>query len=274
MRHPNSLDLEAYACGEPDERVERHVEACAACGGFVERARALLERGPEIVVAQPTHVPAAEPRRSASIRPAESPPPARITPARAAEAPPPARLTPARAAAGRRWIVVTSTLAVPLAAAAALLLLVESPSSPHVLSPGAPALDVPTTAARAPSGVAPSTTFKGSAQVAVVRDRGGEQDRLFDDVRVKPGDRLRVEIGLDRDQTLTAAVLGDDGSWLELMSDAELGPGTHFSERAARIDASPLDGTLLVGAPDAVARARATGALDGVTSIRIRWEAP
>ena len=41
-------------------------------------------------------------------------------------------------------------------------------------------------------------------------------------------------------------MLGDDGSYLELMSDAARDAGTHFSERSADVDARPLSGTILV----------------------------
>jgi hypothetical protein len=48
--------------------------------------------------------------------------------------------------------------------------------------------------------------------------------------------------------------------------------GTHLSERAARIDARPSRGVVLVGAPDAVSRARASRRLDEVSALRIEWE--
>ena len=86
---------------------------------------------------------------------------------------------------------------------------------------------------------------------------------------MKPGDRLRVEVALDREQTILAAVMGEDASWLELMPDGVRPPGTHFSERSARVDASPLRGTILVGAPGAVQRARQTKRFDDVATVRV-----
>lgn len=260
MKHPSSLDLEAFACGEPDERVERHVVECAACRDFVARARSALS-------AWAAHARADEQGALA---------------ARAGEGALPAdrRGSSARRVARRRWIAAASTLAAPLAAAAALVFLVRSPAAPvRGLTPKAPDLLASAEATRASTSPTAETTFKGGVQAAIIRDRAGAQERLVEDVRVEPGDRLRVEIGLDHEQVITAALLGDDGSWLELLPGTSLGPGTHFSERAARVDASPMSGTLLVGAPDAVARARASratggAALDGVTAIRIRWEAP
>jgi hypothetical protein len=50
------------------------------------------------------------------------------------------------------------------------------------------------------------------------------------------------------------------------------GPGTHFSEKSAKIDGSPTYGTIVIGTPEAVARARATKQLDGVASLRVQWE--
>ena len=67
--------------------------------------------------------------------------------------------------------------------------------------------------------------------------------------------------------------MGDDASWLELMSGGVRRPGTHFSERSARVDASPLHGTILVGSPEALAVARSTRRFDGLHAIRVEWEA-
>ena len=69
-------------------------------------------------------------------------------------------------------------------------------------------------------------------------------------------------------------MLADDGSYLELMPQAVRGPGTHFSERSAKIDAAPTRGTIIIGTPEAVARARDTRNLDGVTTLRVEVEAP
>jgi len=108
----------------------------------------------------------------------------------------------------------------------------------------------------------------------VIRERAGQQARFTGMVAVQPGDRLRVEVALDREQAILAAVMGDDASWLELMPEGRRRPGTHFSERSARVDASPMRGTILVGSPEAVARVRTTRRLEGVASIRVEWEAP
>src|SRR5689334_3127966 len=40
MTHPNSLELEALACGESNDAAE-HVAACDECSAWVERAKAL-----------------------------------------------------------------------------------------------------------------------------------------------------------------------------------------------------------------------------------------
>jgi hypothetical protein len=125
--------------------------------------------------------------------------------------------------------------------------------------------------------VEPETQFKGGPQVAVVRERGGQQARFSGSsgpLRVRPGDRIRLEVALDREQAILGAVLGDDGSYLELMPDAVRGPGTHFSEKSAKFDAAETRGTVLIGTREAVARARTTHQLDGVTSVRIEWESP
>jgi hypothetical protein len=108
--------------------------------------------------------------------------------------------------------------------------------------------------------------------VAVIRARGSDQARFTSTVRVRPGDRLRVEVALDREQAILAAVMGDDGSYLELMAPAQRGAGTHFSERSAKIDATPTRGVIVVGPSAAVRRARETKQFEGLASLRVEWE--
>ncbi len=262
MSHPSSLDLEAFAVGEPlPSDFVGHVERCAACAELVGRLHALVGTGPSAAEAADA-VSRAVAR--VALEPSDRPEVANDI-----EAPHRARVPQKR----KLWLFATSVVT-PLAAAAAILLFARSES---LTTPAAP----PTTVSRilmAPlpsaAAVEPETTFKGGLQVAVVRERGGQQARFSGPVRVRPGDRIRVEVALDREQAILGAVLGDDGSYLELMADTLRGPGTHFSEKSAKFDDAVTHGTILIGTRDAVAHARATRVLDGVTTIRIEWESP
>ncbi|MBX3228699.1 MAG: hypothetical protein KIT84_08605 [Labilithrix sp.] len=155
---------------------------------------------------------------------------------------------------------------VPLAAAALFFFVLRRPAPPETAPAPAPSI--------ANEAREPGTTFKGGIQVAVIRERGGEQRRFVEAAGIRPDDRLRVEIAIDREQVLVAGVLGDDGSWLELMGAATKSTGTHFSERSARVDATPLRGIVLVGSPEAVALARTTRRFDDVRTVRLDWQAP
>ena len=62
----------------------------------------------------------------------------------------------------------------------------------------------------------PDTRFKGGPQVAVIRERGKDQARFSSTVRVRPGDRIRLEVALDREQAILGGVLADDAQWLDL----------------------------------------------------------
>jgi hypothetical protein len=143
-----------------------------------------------------------------------------------------------------------------LAAAAAVFFLVRSPET-----------RAPTTVA--PSTSAPATRFKGTIQLAVVRDRSGAQERLTSEVPVKPGDRIRVEVGVDDERPIVAGVLGKDGTWVVVLAPALLEAGTHLSERSARFDETPTEGWVLAGQPEEVERARMTRVFDSVTAIPI-----
>ena len=119
----------------------------------------------------------------------------------------------------------------------------------------------------------PETTFKGGVQVAVVRERAGEQERFTSGLGIRGGDRLRIEVALDRPRTILAGVLAADGTWLDLMPEGTRTAGTHFSEQAARFDDEPMRGWILVGPPDAIAASRAARAPSrGVVAMPLDWE--
>lgn len=275
MTHPSSLDLEAFAFGEPlPAHFAGHVDECTACGAFLERLRAVMSNAPSA-----EHTNDAVARALARLGDAQElhdEPAAHDEEKRAPQQEPKRRL----------WLVASSVIA-PLAAAAAILLLMRSPPPPPPPPPLKTGIDPreptsykiqmetfpPGTVVATASGTAePDTQFKGGMQVAVVRERGGAQARFSSTVRVKPGDRLRVEVALDHEQAILGAVLADDGSYLELMPQAVRGPGTHFSERSAKIDAAPTRGTIIIGRPEAVARARETKSFEGVTTLRVELE--
>ena len=142
----------------------------------------------------------------------------------------------------------------PLAAAALVVLLVRG----RAVAPIAP-----------PAPEVGSTQFKGGLQLAVIRERGGDQARFATGVTVRAFDRLRVEVSVDREGPITVGVLGDDGSWVPLLAPTLLGAGTHFSERAADVDAHATAGHILAGDPEAVLRARTTRVLSGVAVLEI-----
>jgi hypothetical protein len=240
--HPNALDLQAFACGDDTPQVASHLSTCDACTDYVARASGLAK------------APRTQPAREL---PVEGEKVATVTPIRSRRA--------------------TLGLAIaPFAAAAAVLLWMGTKDPLPVATAIAP---TPVTASAPPTALAmnqqpdPETTFKGGMQLAVVRERGGAQDRFTGAVRVRPGDRLRIEVALDRSETILGAVMGEDGSYVEIMPAGERAAGTHFSEKSTRVDEHPLRGTILVGSPEAVRLARTSHQTSGLRSIAIEWDA-
>jgi hypothetical protein len=255
MSHPSSIDLEAFACGEPHDAVADHLATCEACGVYVARLRDVVAAGPSEDVAR-DRVAAVE-----SATPVADPDRARDDDGKAAPRP----------GARVRAILRASTIAAPMALAAMIFLLVRSgapPADPPVAAP------VPSPAAAPPAALEPPSevAFKGGVQIAVIRERDGQQARFTSVVPVRPGDRLRLEVALDREQAILGGVLGEDGAYLELMPDSVRGAGTHLSERSARVDSTPTRGAVVVGVPEAVNEARTTRRLDGVRTLTIAWE--
>lgn len=254
MSHPNAVALEAFALGEKPAGAAEHVASCEACRAYVERVRAELGAATEA------------PPREVVVRIEDA----------------------ARRERGRR-VRAIGAVVVPFAVAAALLLVLKRPVSPEAtlreagparasselaMATPEPSADEPTVYTLQMAKSDPETRFKGGLTTAVVRERGGNQARFTRSVGVRSGDRLRLEVALDRTEAILAAVLGDDGSWLELMPEGTRDAGTHLSERSARVDATPTGGVILVGPPEAVRRARVTHDTTGLSSLRVDVEAP
>jgi hypothetical protein len=226
MNHPNSLDLEAFACGDEIAAVSAHVGACEACRTFIDRLRELPVPKIDLPSAQATVTSIFQRKNLAAI-------------------------------------------ALPLAAAAILVIVFREKK------PGDEGATIPTIAPATVTATAteePTTSFKGVRQVAVIRERDGEQKRFTGRVPVKEGDRLRVEVAIDREQTIVAGVLGEDGSYLELMPPEVRPTGTHYSDKSARVSAPPSNGTILVGTEEQVARAKSHLPTADLDEVRVEWE--
>ena len=118
-------------------------------------------------------------------------------------------------------------------------------------------------------GRAAGTRLKGAPQLAVVRERGGRQERFRGNVSVKARDGLVAEVAVAEPQALSAGFLGSDGSFVLLLAPRVLSGGTHHSERAARFDDRPTPGVVIAGSPEAVERARRTRSFEGVAVIGV-----
>jgi hypothetical protein len=247
--HPNARRLDGLAAGGADPQAEAHLAVCAPCARYVEG----LRRGLPAVAG-----PDADAFVAALALRADHDTPGAQAPARGARAEGPAP-RPRFGPRARQIAFATG----PLLAAAALLLLVLRPAPP-----GPPHADAPP--ALTPDGG--PVRFKGEVALAVIRERGGEQERLVHEASVRAGDRIRLEVSSSAEGPLAAGVLADDGAWLPLLEAASADVGTHFSERSARFDDEPTEGFVLAGRPDEVERARTSRRFEGVATLRLRYE--
>ncbi|HEY8074810.1 MAG TPA: hypothetical protein VIF62_11890 [Labilithrix sp.] len=246
--HPSSVDLEAFACGDAVATVESHLGACDACRAFVEKLRvaaaAWLDASQVDDVMRAAQALAASSERIARGE-------AQVV-----------RLEE------RKRRLDWRLAALPFVAAAAGVLLWwkldATPDQPKPVAFVEPSSMI---------GQDPETTFKGGVTLAVVREREGAQERFTGQVNIRGGDRLRIEVALDRPRTILAGVLAEDGTWLDLMTEGTLTAGTHFSDQAARFDDDPMRGWILVGPEDAIAASRAAHSPQkGVVAMRLGWE--
>ena len=227
--HPSLDRLEAFAAGDACAGVRGHLASCASCTQYV----AALENAKRVFRERP-----------GANGPLQ----------RALAAAPQGALARTHA----RGLAAGSAL---LAAAALALFVGVRPPPPRAeLPPAEPARE---------SAASGEMRFKGELSVAVIRERGGSQDRLVGPFAVRPSDAVRVEVSVDREGALTAGLLTDAGEWIVLLAPALLPVGTHYSEQQARFDTSPTRATLLVGAPAEVERARRTRDFAGLIAWRV-----
>lgn len=263
FEHPSALRLEALAAGDDEPAASAHVATCAACRDHV----AALRRAVADFAASPAAVPAW--LTATGAPPVHGERPHRLV-GDAIEPvgqPSPAGREPHPGRARRAWLSRVALVGGPLLAAALVLLVLRT-------SPPAAPGDPGAAGAAARTGDASSgVRFKGPREVAVIRERAGQQERVVGAVSVRAGDRLRLEVSLAEPGPLAAGVLDAQGAWVLLLAPSELTAGTHFSERAVRFDEQPTSGRLLVGPPLAVEQARRGEPAEGVSEIPIVYEA-
>ena len=230
--HPPLFRLDAHAAGDHDARVEDHLTKCTTCAAYVERLRAAVR----------AHSDDAGSKSADFVLGLDD-----LERFRAHEA-------NAGKASGRSVKRIAFAGVSILAAAAALVLVTRSA--------------LQTTGEDAATSE-PSIRFKGKLQLAVIRDRRGEQTRTATEVRVRPGDRLRAEISVDDSRPVEVGFLGRDGTWVLLLAPALVEAGTYFSERAAEFDEAPTEGWIIAGRPEAVSRARSEISFDDVSAIPV-----
>jgi len=219
--HPPLFRLDAHAAGDHDAGVDEHLSSCARCAEYVKRlsgaVRAHSDR--EGAKAADFVLGLGDIRRERERAGVSEDKPVR---------------------ASRR---LQMTLAAGSVLAAAAVLVLVARSGPHLSTADAAVGE-------------PSIRFKGKMQLAIIRDRRGEQARTATEVRVRPGDRLRAEVSVDDSRPVEIGFLGRDGTWVLLLAPSVLEAGTYFSDRAAEFDEAPTEGWIIAGRPEAVDRAR------------------
>jgi hypothetical protein len=245
--HPRAVDLETLAAGDLLPEAAVHVASCGACARYVGGLREAAARFAR----------QADPAKFAELieRRART------------------ELAERRSKAPLR--IVFAGLPV-LAAAAVLVLLLSGrahDTTAHVDAASSSASVDREGAASSSVSVDPEgVRFKGRLPIAAIRQRGTKQARFVGKVPVRPLDGLRLELALDSEQVISAGLLQEDGSWVELISPRTLEPGTHFSEQAARFDQHPARGFLVAGEPAAVERARRTRIFEQVSVLEVEVE--
>jgi hypothetical protein len=179
---------------------------------------------------------------------------------------------------------------VPLGALVAVLQLafgwpfIDGPrGTPRAALPSELATPAPTAAApkAAPSEAAPSEAAapwhapdlagKGGGGPALIVRRDDAQFLAHGVAAIQPGDELRLRFELSAPGRIEAGILLASGEWVPFVA-GQFAAGQHTPAATLRVDDEPSSGTLLLGAPGEVARARAGAAGAEVQTLRIEWK--
>lgn len=250
--HPTSFELEASHAEGRSGPLDRHLSGCEACRASLdelerERARFLAARPAAAFVRQVRQRLESEQRLVRD---------------------------------GRWWMLQL----VPLGAIVAVLQLVigwpfieglggESRVTLH----HAPAT---TGSGEAPSPASPSEPAapwhatdlvgKGAGGPALIVRRDDAQFVARGIATIQPGDELRLRFELTTPGRVEAGISMASGEWVPFVS-GDFAAGQHTPPATLRVDEEPSSGTLLLGAPSEVARARAGTADADVQKLPIEW---
>lgn len=240
--HPPSYRLDAMLFGAPDAETSHHVAECAECTEYLAKLEREMRANTTGDEAERARDADAFMQKLAARATTESPEgDVKVV-----------RLQPRPRV--RRALPYASVV---VALAAAIFLYVRG--TPRVAPNASEESESPT-----------AVRFKGGMQLAVVRDRNGVQERFTDVTLIQPGDRLRAEIATDHEGPLEIGILQTDGAYLPLLTPTALPLGTHFSDRAAKVDEHASPGWVIAGHPDEVKRARESKDLSRVRVIPIQ----
>ena len=129
---------------------------------------------------------------------------------------------------------------------------------------------------------ATDATVGGEIQGLEVRSKGHSSFRLViqrrrqpigitlhrEQVTIRAGDQLQLELHTNQSRVLSAGLLTDDGSWVELAFHQKFSPGrSRVGYEALEVDSAPSGGWFIVGAPDAVEQVRRTQELNPQISV-------
>jgi hypothetical protein len=115
----------------------------------------------------------------------------------------------------------------------------------------------------------PELAMKGASGPALIVRREESQFLAHRAVTIRPDDELRLRFSLPQAGDVEAGILMATGEWVHFFS-GHFSVGEHVPEATLRVDREPSAGTLLLGAPAEVTRARA-GLPAAVQTISIAW---
>jgi hypothetical protein len=246
--HPTSFELEASHAEGRLGPLEPHLAGCGACRASLdeldrERALFLAARPAAAFVRQVRQQVEAEQRL---------------------------------ARGGRRWMLH----AVPLGALLAIVPLVmawpfsdgrrETPQHELAPSSGAGAAPLAASESLVPWHSA-DHVGKGRGGPALIVRRADAQFLAHGVAAIQPGDELRLRFELQTPGDIEAGILMASGEWVPFVS-GHFAAGQHTPAATLRVDDEPSSGTLMLGAPNEVARARAGAADADVQTLPIEWK--
>ena len=272
--HPSPFRLEAWSVGEPDPGVDRHMESCKQCRGYVvslemDKEVFLDQEDPERYVRQGRRIADTEQRPVVGLsRPAPVVRPGPVEPEPGAADQAAAYPAPRKPWRARLpwWMAAPALTAVALVVGLVVQSLKPGPAPVAGAKPGSG------TGTGTGTGSGPEEPGRGGPITlgALVSGKDKKQVRVSGMVYTTAGMQVRVELSVPRKMAVTVGILDASSEWIPLVQGQTFKQGVHVLPSSLAFNDRPTTARVIAGTPKQIAEAVKIGKFKGLPTLLIQ----